>query len=344
VKASSDSDHPPKITAKLALGQFPFEIAMEQDHLFDSPKRSIEASISYNPYLGSFRLKSMLTRDLSQTTSFSIGVSHVGMSGLTWLLRYERQEVTLSVPIFVANFLSPGYWNRMISLSIFSYLIDETIGEVLESESNENVDTKNVHETIAVREHCIIEEQQWLHSSHAKSNCSQQLLIMEHIAQSKREYEESIDGLVILNATYEWLSQSFHSIAERSSIDVTTALQFWVQNSHLVLPPQSKRMLLGFYDICPHPKNGYFTKDSNLLHDMVDYVNAFLACFGVGQTNHSMNQRDEEKDSSELYGSTTLTIRYQFNGVAYEIVTNDESAVLLPSPDAFVLGSGKMLT
>ena len=208
-KTNIQTEHPPKLTAKLAFGQFPLEVGVEQDYLFGTPERSSEASMSYNPFIGAFRLKSLLSRDLSQDTSIAIGVSHVGMQGVTWLFRYERPELTLSVPILVANFMSPNYWNRVISLSIFSFLMDETLGEVLDVKTNENLHTMDVYDAIATKEHHIVKEQQWMHSSNAKSVCSQQIRIMEHISNVKRENEESSNGLVILSATYEWLPESF---------------------------------------------------------------------------------------------------------------------------------------
>ena len=342
-RTKSESEHPPKLTAKLALGQFPIEIGIEQDSFLDSPERSMETSISYNPFMGAFRIKSMLSRDLSQTTSISIGVSHTGMKGLTWLFQYERPELTLSIPIFVANFMSPNYWNRLISLYIFSYLMDETMGEMLESESKESENKPTIHETIAAKEKRILEEQQWMSSSHATSNVPQQMLVIEHIARIKREFEESINGLIILSATYEWLPRSYNSSAGRRSIDVTQPLQFWVQDSHLILPAYSKRALLGFHDLSPH--KGYSVqKNVNVLHDVIDYINSFLECFGIGQTDYQLEKDVKEKGTSENDGSTLLTIRYRYNDSTCEIVINDEQAVTLPSKDALVLGSGELLS
>lgn len=346
-KSTATSRHPPKITAKLALGQFPFEIGVRQDNMFDFPERSIEASISYNPFAQIFRLNSILSRDLSKTTSVSIGVSHAGMRGLTWLLRYEREELSLSVPIFVANFMAPNYWNRALSLSILSYLIDETIGEIeiFETESKESEETPIIHETIAAKEHTILKEQQWMHSSYAKLHCSQQIFIMESIAEIKRSYEDSTNGLVILNATYEWLpgyTEYVKTAPARISIDVTSSLQFWVQNSQLAIPAGSKTMLLGFYDLCPRQNYSTYKHDnSGILHTMVDYLNNILACFGIGQTNKQIIEcQGEEKYS----GDTVLSIRYKHNNAVFEIVYDDKQSVSLPSPDAHMMGSGQVLS
>ena len=336
------SEHPTKLTANLALGQFPIEIGIEQDYFLDSPERSAEASISYNPFIGAFRVKSMLSRDLSQTTSISVGVSHSGMKGLTWLFQYERPELTLSIPIFVTHFMDPNYWNRLISLYIFSYLIDETLGEMLEFESKDSEDELNIHETIAIKEKRISEEQQWMSSSYAKSSCSQQMLLIEPIARLKREIEESRNGLVILCATYEWLPSSYNSSVRRISIDVTQSLQFWVQDSRLILPAHSKRTLLGFRDVSPH-KGHRVKKNVHVLHDAIDFINNFLECFGIGQTNSQDERGSEEKVSSEIDGSTLLTIRYRYDGITYEIVINDENGVSLPSKDALVMGSAQLL-
>jgi hypothetical protein len=331
----SSSEHPPQLTVKLALGQFPLEIGVEQDHLFDSPERSLEASMAYNPFSRTFRLKSMLSRDISPRSSISIGVSHTGMQGLTLMLRYQRPELTLSIPIFMASFISPNYWNRVLSISIFSYLIDETLGELLETESKDRTDTLDVHETIAVKERAIVEEQQWMHSSHAKLNCSQQVLIMERVAEAKREYEEAISGLVILSAKYE---TTYGSSRSSTSIDVTSALQFWVCNSQLVLPAYSKRMLLGFYNVNSHHEHHIGKVNSSILHDLIDYVNDILSCFGIGQTNHQDESHSKENDPSKVDGSAVLTIRYKYASISYEIAVDDNQSLTVPSSDALKLG------
>eukprot|EP00804_Cyclotella_cryptica_P021781 CCRYP_000775-RA/>CCRYP_000775-RA protein AED:0.24 eAED:0.24 QI:250/1/1/1/1/1/2/2392/748 len=348
-----NNHHPPKITAKLTLGQFPVELAIEQSHLLDSPQRSLEASIAYSPFRGTFSLKSMLSRELSPNTTCSVGLSHVGMNGLTWLFRYQRQELTLNIPIFVAHFLSPRYWNSMISLSIVSYLMDETLSEMMKSDENkEKVNAFDVHETIAVKEHIVLKEMTWMNSFNAKSSSIDQMAIMANIGRVKMEYEDAINGLVILKATYG-LSQSSHSHSEKTSIDVTLALQFWVCNSRLVLPSCSKKMLLGFYDVSlQHSRYDNEQHDASILHELVDRMNALLAYFGVG---HAKYQYDDgkiemdrhgpniEEDCPENNAPPKLTIRYRYRGNVFEIELDDDQSVSLPSQNAFMLGSSKLL-
>ncbi|KAL7521754.1 hypothetical protein ACHAWX_006434 [Stephanocyclus meneghinianus] len=345
--------HPPKITAKLTMGQFPIELAIEQSHLLDSPQRSIEASIAYNPFRGTFSIKSMLSREVSSDTTYSIGLSHVGRNGLTWMFRYQRHELTLSVPIFVQHYLSPRYWNTLITLSIISFLMDETWGEMMGSE--ETTETANAfdahHETIAVKDRTVLKELQWMNSIDAKSNSSDQMAIMEHIGKAKMEYERARNGLVVLKATYA-LSNTQHSHAEKT--DVTMALQFWVCDSRLLLPSGSKKMLLGFYDVSPPHRERYDDehRDASIWHEVVDRMNALLAYFGIGHAKYQYNEDTTNKDGrdanlreddSQNNVTPKLTIRYRYRGIVFEIELDDDQAESLPSQNAFVLGSGKIL-
>lgn len=338
--ANADYYYPPKsysrLTAKLAISQFPLEMAMERFNLFNTPDRSIEASVSYNPFEGIFSIKTMLCRELSETTFFSVGLTHVGMNGLTWMLRYQREELTLCIPIFVATFLSPMYWNTMLMISSLSYLVDAVVGEVVESHGIETPGSLDVHARITAKETCLLGEQYWMDSSSAKLNSSQQLLMMETIAKVKREYENATNGLVVISAKYTWVK-----LADHPSMDVTFALQFWVQDSSLVLPPQTKRILLGFYDISHHHRN---CKEpySNVFHRFVDFMNTSLAYLGFGQTMNDANESKEEEHIND-HRSDVLKIRYKYKGIAYEIEIDDEQAESLPSPNALALGSGTYL-
>ena len=157
-----------------------------------------------------------------------------------------------------------------------------------------------------------------------------------------------MNGLVILSATYLWLPQPHYSFVEKTAIDVTLALQFWVQDSQLLLPKHSKRLLLGFYDVSPPPRPHHChrhqqsvnKKNHSLYHDIIDYMNDFLAYFGMGQTN---SQEESPLEETEMIdGSTVLMIRYQYDGMTYEIQVNDEQAVSLPCQDAFQLGTERL--
>jgi hypothetical protein len=176
------------------------------------------------------------------------------------------------------------------------------------------------------------------------------MAILTHIGRAKREYEEAIDGLVILKATYA-LSQSVHSHPAKTSIDVTLALQFWVRNSRLVLPSCSKRMLLGFYDVSPQYPTWYDNEHHNAstLHELVDRMNALLAYFGIGHAKYNYDEDKTEKDRQEAFtrediaGSPRLTIRYRYQGIVFEIELDDDQAESLPSHHALMLGSGKLV-
>ena len=118
----------PRLSAKMTIGsQFPIECNIDQPHLFDCPHRSGRASISWGPLQG-YKLKAILSRKLftrkcnyhesEYASNLSLGVEHTGLSGLKWVMKYQRPEgLTIRVPIFISSFLSLGYWNKVMQIS-----------------------------------------------------------------------------------------------------------------------------------------------------------------------------------------------------------------------------------
>lgn len=371
--AEEESDRPlPRLSAKMTIGSpFPFECSVQQSHLFDVPHRSGKASVAWSPTQG-YKLKGMLSRSIARrcnyhaskfASTFSIGVEHTGMSGLKWLIRYERPEgLTITVPIFVASFLSPVYWQRVIWVSTMSFLLDETIEELMGSTPSDlekrDSDALNSHKTTSIKIHTNEKEQQWLNSSKAREEAERQLAIIAPVSKMKRRREESTNGLVIMKATYvSEFSSSEGASPSIKSLDVTHQLQFWVNGSRLYLPPKSKSVLLGFYELhsgCS--KMPDLNRDGgggdhlalyNVAHRLVCLMNSWLSLLGIG--GEDAPDDESNNDGATIKGSTvdstvTLTVRYKYNGCVYDISVRDCDALELPSSAAMKLGSSNLVS
>ena len=341
-----ESDRPlPRICAKLNLGtQFPIECSIDQNQLFKSPRRSGRASLAWSPLQG-YKWSAMLSRKFPRkcssyheskfSSNLGIGVEHTGLSGFKWLLKYERPEgLTVRIPIFVSSFLSPGYWNKLIWVSTLSYLFDETIEELMgmgPSSSrlvNPECDASDSSMLISKRLKANEKERQWLNSSMAKEDADRQLSMIVPIAKLKRKREEAVNGLVILKATYSITSSN-------TSLDVLQQLQFWVEKSRLYLPPSSKRLLLGFYDLCEE-----ISPVCKPTHRWIDLIKVFLSQY----ESHVEQRQDGRGCINANGGAVTLTVRYKYADYVYETTIEDYDALDLPSRDAIKLGSSDLVS
>lgn len=334
----SDSP-PPRIAAKLQLGtQFPLQCTVDQSHLFDCPHRSGRATVAWSPLVG-YKLKGLLFRTFSRrcghhqsefASKVGIGVEHAPLSGLKWLISYEHPEgVTVRIPIFLSSFLSPAYWNRVLWISTLSYLLDETIEELISHSSPTAADGDSDHNLKAISTKIRSNERecQWMGSSRAKINARRQLDMMAPIAEMKRRREETISGLVILKATYASTTSSSNDV----SLDVTEQLQFWVESSRLLLPPSKKNNLLGFYNLRAHDCPFSNRNLTSLSDEWICTANNWLSCLVGG--GKDPNQRCDSSDES-----VTLSVRYKYKGQVFEISVKDGEALQLPCNAATILG------
>ena len=350
-----DAPPPPRLTAKLTLGtSFPVECSIDQPHLFDAPHRSGKATVAWSPLLG-YKLKAMICRNVSKrcglhvsefASTFGLGVEHTPLSGLKWMFQYGRPEgLTIKVPIFMASFMNPNYFNRVVWCSIMSFLIDETVEELMGNPTSSELDTAkqadatNTHKAVSMKICTNQNEQRWCASSKAKRNAERQLSIIAPIAKMKRDREESLDGLAILKATY---SSPF------VSLDVTQQLQFWVENSRLSLPPSSKSLLLGFYALPGSKASEDAGSDlssssmAELAHRWTCTINDWLYRLGVGGDDDAHCHNGSADNISNE--SVTLTVRYKYKGKVYEIRVDDNDPLQLPSSGATVLGSSDLVS
>ncbi|KAL7542584.1 hypothetical protein ACHAXR_012102 [Thalassiosira sp. AJA248-18] len=356
----SDSP-PPRINAKITIGSpFPIQCSVDQPHLFGASHRSGRASVAWSPLQG-YKLKGVMSRKIMKTCDFhesefpsnlDIEVEHTGLSGLKWLIRYERPEgLTIRIPIFVSSFLSPVYWNKVLWVSTLSFLLDETIEELMghsTSKSETKAGDTNIHKTISTKIRTNQNEQQWLGSSKAKRDAERQLSIIAPIAKMKRQREESINGLVILKATYASVSSLPSGTIPNTALDVTEQLQFWVEQSRLYLPPSSKSLLLGFYDLIGSKVNrvGDTANDisplSEFTHRWICIMNIWLSRLGVG-VEDAAYQKDYT-DNGGSNESVVLTVRYKYKGGVFEVRIGDDDVLELPSSDSTILGSSDLVS
>ena len=313
---------PPQLSLKLVLGsQFPIEMNISQDNIFHSPCRSGDAALSWGP-MGGFKIKGMLNRAIPTSyvtsknyesefsSSLGIGLEHTPLSGLKWLLRYERPEgVSIQIPIFVSSVFGHNYLNDVIWYSALSFLVDETIGELTQTEPSVDSNESN---TTSEKATLIQAEQRWLTSSNAMLQAEKQVSIMKPIAASKRKRETECNGLIITNAIY-------YKEATDTSLNVTDQLQFYVQDSKLVLPASSKSLLLGLSRLEPN-------------HCRANNQNTILSWL--------LNQGDESKTIDEF----RLLIRYKFKDCIFETCIGENESLNLPDEQHLNLGPNKLVS
>ena len=327
--ADDNEENPPQITAKMQLGtQYPVEFSIVQSNLFGADHRSGKASIAWSPLSG-YRIKAMLSRNIPMNwvlsnvhmsgykSTIGFGIEHNGLSGLTWLLRYSRPEgIAISVPIFVTPFMAHAYWNKFVWISTLTYLLDEVIEEYSERGQKDSAEAREGRYQQLLKANRA--EHDWSCSPLAISISERHLPFMAQVSGAKRRYEESIDGLVILRAVYGTKSAS-------SNVDVTEQLQFWVNDSRLVLPSSPKCSLLGLYSLRRRrrAKRRIYRPFDNLFQRFV------------------RAESDLESDDCQ---EITLTIRYKHKGFVYELSVGDSDQVVLPSSTARQLGSSRTVT
>jgi hypothetical protein len=190
--------------------------------------------------------------------------------------------------------------------------------------TNEEFGDETPHKQISKRIRLNKYEQQWLQSSNAKRNAYEQLLLINPIAKIKRQHEESVNGLVILKATYTSTNTS-----NTTSLDVVQQLQFWVNKSRLHLPPQTKGVLLGFYELSGEIMMS--RTNESYTHRWMRWMNGLFTCLGVGEWNSGFQHYN-------AVSPVTLTVRYKFGNGVYEITVDDNDELVLPSSAAVMLG------
>jgi hypothetical protein len=146
----------------------------------------------------------------------------------------------------------------------------------------------------------------------SRKRARNQMMLMKSASEMTKNNEMKSDGLVILlarygqrlNEEYDWGSNEDEL---RPNIDVTIQLNFFVNQSKLILKQGTKMDLLGFYN----PSIGSKSRSDEIWAE---------------------NENDEEDEDTH---KNRLFIRYLFRGVQYEILfENEMEEIRLPHPDA----------
>jgi hypothetical protein len=210
--------------------------------------------------------------------------------------------------VLITTVMSPAYAVKSMYMTLFLGMVDASLGDFVRKEVNEAIVKTSTSENRALRKEEILLEREKI-----KRDALQQIDLMEKPADLKRKKEEENGGLVILHATYEVLGGD--------SINVTTALMFWVVKGRLQLPSTTKSSMLGFYDVRHEVplaiESGYFN-----------------ACWKVWEKL----RHGEREESNILVEIPILKIRYRYEGNVYEVTIKDDEPLSLPSPKSMLLG------
>jgi hypothetical protein len=136
--------------------------------------------------------------------------------------------------------------------------------------------------------------------------------LMKRQARSRTKLESEYNRLVIQSATY-YLPGS----PKDESLDVTVALQFWVNDGSLELPAASKKDLLGFYDL-----------RSSLSTNTTDTVVKTASCFSLEWLTGFFSLPSPKRNSTST--KPMIRVVYEYRGKKSDIVVQDEEKLVLP--------------
>lgn len=294
------NDKYPQCTVKLNLGMSSFPLKLSAKHELESGQTGY-VSYSWSPM--GVELKTIFARALSSYVSWSMGIRHATQTGLTWLLQLERNDIVFRIPITITSKMGPGYWERLLLLSFVSFLIDDTIRDMTSCPKLTEITKKSLKQ-----------ESSLLGIDKSRRNAEQQVRLMATTAEASKAREEVCNGLVICKATY--------SVDSGESMDVTTQLQFWVNDSKIHLPATPKSDLLGFFNLVTAPELS--VENQSWWHSWFEWL--------------SWN-----KSKESIIPVPKLTVRYAFQGGIYEIKIEDSDELLLPNAKALCLGQSDVV-
>jgi hypothetical protein len=248
-------------------------------------------------------VKTIFARALSSYVSWSMGIKHATQSGLVWLLQLERNDIVFRIPITIISRMSPVYWENLLLLSLISFLIDETISDMISGSG-----------LVETQKNSLKRESSLLVNEKSRQEAEQQVRLMIKTAETCRVREEGCNGLVIRKATY-WVDGG-------ESMDATTQLQFWVNDSKIQLPATPKSDLLGFYKLATASE--------------------------VSKANQSwwdswFSWLSSNKSNDPIAAIPKLTVRYAFDLNVYEITIEDSAELVLPKSNVFCLGQSDVV-
>lgn len=240
----------------------------------------------------------------SQMATVGLGVRIYSIRGLEWVIAWNRGEATIRVPILISRGIRPMSAIQALYLCMVSFVIQEGISEIWgwKSIQREGEGEVNLPPVVA-------------NAAKTREDAEIQKELMIRQAERRKRVESEKDGLVIQNAVYE---------AEGGdSWDVTVPLQFWVSKSSLALPNNSKKQLLGFYDVAASKRKEKIPE-------------AYAAAAWWQKSWNDLWDSEEKSEVSTHMDTAAVSLRvaYHFMGTSYTITVQDEDELILPNPRA----------
>ena len=324
------------------------QVGFDEKHTFHVPSANARLSVEQHSHskrhfwrssltLGTSKLLSiehMVTRSFSASPFSRMGVGvRLALDGMSapydfsWMLRLVRGDVRMTIPVSVfpraAN--PQEIVERLLYASLVSVAIDVIVSELLfhtrsmaryfmgGDDISDRLDEIEVIESSASRDKRTRDREDALRQSH----------LMRQQAQSIRNMEEKVDGLIILSAIYgvidketrQWINTEF------CKYDVTNQLSFWIRGSSLRLPATSKRHMLGFYDVLAFATQA-------------DWDRARLSNPQEGNGGHiaALKNRFTSAREDRQGLAAVMSIRYKMDGKTFEALFEDDENVALPAP------------
>jgi hypothetical protein len=181
------------------------------------------------------------------TQIIRIGWSNFSSKGLSWIFSWSKGDLTIRVPIAITTVASPfAFPLETVYLSIVSHVVQELLCRVLGVTPEQQAERKK-----RAKLQKRVEDQR----QKPKKDAENQQFLLKNSAKKKMDAEKAKRGLVVRRAVY--------FLPGGESFDVTIPLQFWVNDSTLILADASKRDMLGFYDITAESSESNGTAGSN---------------------------------------------------------------------------------
>jgi hypothetical protein len=258
--------------------------------------------------LGTWQVGASLVQSLhSQIASVGLGLRLVSTRGLEWVLSWNRGDASIRIPIVVSQGLSNVHLGQVLYFSVISFLVQEGLAEMWgwNVEPTSESSTKSLAAAF--------------NTAKAREDAELQRDLMARQAKRKTREEADKDGLYIHQATYH--------VDGGDDWDATIPLQFWVTQSSLSLPPMSKSQLLGFYNISAEMKQKKDKQNRDTTIGSSRWEETWRDLLDIGQA-------DSRKSVPSKGATPTLTVRYDFKEVSYQITVMDHEELKIPNPQA----------
>ena len=313
----------------------------------------------------------ILTRHLAKYCSIGMGLRCDLWRDLKFNFSLKRGSMALKIPLALRTFAVTGsiisrygYITTTVYASLITFLIDAIVEDVRASGITEKEDKVDSIEPVSecdyysnnifvatFQKYVLLQQKQELQchvqtkfplQRKSSEDAKFQVSLMTNAALAKRKKEENVileaargnGGLVILEGIY--------SVEGGRTLDVTTVLQFFVEDSRLSFPAVTKVGLLGFCDVRNEEQGGLLVDVSPIEVDKNDIVGR-IYCTIVHLLQSFIPNGKIITRADQLRLQPTLKVRYKtWNGI-YEICVNDEEELYLPSRYAIRLGGENVL-